>query len=134
MRYLLDTSVVVKYLQQRYETNTVQKLLKVFDNEILISFITRIELLSYNPSYSNPEVIAYKENALKFVSKAQIIGIDNSIIEETIRIRKTVKTKTPDSIIAATAIIYDLALLSDNDSDFQKVTALGLIYENPLAW
>ncbi|RYF71696.1 MAG: PIN domain-containing protein [Cytophagaceae bacterium] len=32
--------------------------------------------------------------------------------------------KLPDAIIAATAIVHDFTLLSTNDSDFNKITAL----------
>lgn len=131
-RYLLDTSVVVKFLQQGYELNFLEKIKQIVDNEIIVSFVTRIELLSYNPPFSSPEIVAYKENVAKFISKAEILGINDSIIEETIRIRKTVKTKLPDSLIGATAIVCDFTLLSDNDSDFLKIVPLGLHYQNPL--
>lgn len=60
-----------------------------------------------------------------------MFGIDDAIIAEGIRIRKTVKIKLPDAIIAATAIINDLVLISDNDKDFEKVMPLGLQYLNP---
>ena len=63
-----------------------------------ISFITEIELQSWNPLNPN-DLKIYK----LFVSSATIIGIDNLIIQETIRIRKLTKLKIPDALIAATA-------------------------------
>lgn len=67
----------------------------------------------------------YKE----FVASSQVIGIDSNIIKETIRIRKQYRTKLPDALIAATALVNDLMLIADNDKDYGKVS--NLKYLNP---
>jgi predicted nucleic acid-binding protein len=54
---------------------------------------------------------------------------DNEIIKQTISIRKKRKLKITDAIIAATAIVNGLTLVSDNDRDFKKIA--GLKYINP---
>ncbi|WP_374754564.1 PIN domain-containing protein [Dyadobacter fermentans] len=41
-----------------------------------------------------------------------------------IKLRREKKIRTPDAIIAATAIVYDLTLLTDNEIDF---SGIGLI-------
>ncbi|MBK9566234.1 MAG: PIN domain-containing protein [Saprospiraceae bacterium] len=40
------------------------------------------------------------------------MDLTNNIVEASIEIRKSTKTKLPDAIIAATAIAYDLVLIS----------------------
>ncbi|MFM9836651.1 MAG: PIN domain-containing protein [Cyclobacteriaceae bacterium] len=56
-----------------------------------------------------------------------IDNINDFIIEKTIELRKTHKTKLPDAIIAATAIVYDLTLISRNTSDFKNIEGLKVI-------
>ena len=127
----MDTSAIAKYLQRAYSAETTLFLDTVLDDGGVISFITQIELLSYNPPQHTQEIAIYKGVLKKLVAGIEIIGIDNDIIAETIRIRKTIRLKLPDALIAGTAIAQNFVLLSDNDSDFEKAIPLGLRYENP---
>ncbi len=106
--FLIDTSTVSIYLQGRYEAETSAFIDGIVRSKLLLSFITKIELLSYNPPYSDEKVVAYKQNVIGFVGEATVIGMRDEIIEEAIRIRKTVKLKLPDAIIAATAMCMNL--------------------------
>ncbi len=73
-----------------------------------------MELLSYhNLSYKDEQKIK------KLLSKTQIININTSIKEETIKIRKQHKLKLPVSIICATAFTQSLCLVTD-DKDLLK--------------
>jgi predicted nucleic acid-binding protein len=113
-KLLLDTNIAIYFL-----------LTAIPANEVEISFITKIELLAY-PSITPEEEMA----AQTFLSFFNIITIDASIINKTIAIRKEVKIKLPDAIIAATALVNNLQLLSSNLQDFSKVEDLTII--NPL--
>lgn len=68
-----------------------------------------------------------------FVESSNVLHINTDIIERCITIRKVTKIKVPDALIAASAIVLDLTLISDNDKDFNKVLAMdiGLKYLNP---
>jgi len=93
-------------------------------NELIISFVSEIELQSWDPV--NPDDLnVYRQ----FISQCTIVGVDAAIIEETINIRRSFKLKLPDALIAATAIINDLVLVADNDKDFSRVSRLK--YFNP---
>ncbi len=48
-------------------------------------------------------------------------------IEQTIQLRKTYKTKLPDAIIAATAMVYKLKLITRNTCYFNNIEGLELI-------
>ncbi|AYQ34414.1 PIN domain-containing protein [Runella sp. SP2] len=50
-----------------------------------------------------------------------------SVVEASIEIRKRHKTKLPDAIIAATALVYGLVLISRNVSDFKSIDGLQVI-------
>lgn len=123
-RYLIDTAGVIKYLNEYFPYNGLVFIDNIIDHESLISFITKIELLVWNPS--NPDDLKVYHS---FVSGSSVIGINEEIIQETIQIRKNYNLKLPDAIIAATAISNDCTLISDNDKDFLKIPSLE--YINP---
>jgi predicted nucleic acid-binding protein len=62
-------------------------------------------------------------------ANASIIYTDikSDIAEQTIAIRKKNGLKTPDAIIAATALVNKLVLISRNEKDFSKIHNLVLI-------
>lgn len=123
-RYLVDTSAVIKYLNETFPEKGLEFMDEVVDGNSAISFISEVELQVWCPI--NPEdSLIYNQ----FVASSFIYGIDNEIISETIRIRKQSNVKLPDAFIAATAIINNLTLVADNDKDFQKIK--GLDYINP---
>jgi tRNA(fMet)-specific endonuclease VapC len=123
-RYLIDTSCVIKYLNGTFPIEGQSFLNEILDKESLISFISEIELQVWNPS--NPDDLQIYQS---FVFKSTIIGIQEGLIPETIRIRKFYRLKLPDAMIAATAIINDMTLIGDNDKDFLQVNELK--YINP---
>ena len=122
--YVVDTSAVIKYLNQTFPVKAISFIDNLIDAESNISFVTEIELQAWNPV--NPADLLV---CIQFVQLSNITGIDRHIIEETINIRKNYKLKIADAIIAATAIVNDLTLLADNDKDFKKIPSLS--YLNP---
>jgi len=58
----------------------------------------------------------------------KIIDIDKKISNKAIENRQMKKIKIPDNIIAATAQIYDLKLVTRNTKDFK---ALDVVLLNP---
>ena len=123
-KYLIDTSAVIKYLNETFSGKGVLFIDNLIDDESNISFITEIELQVWNPP--NPlDIEIYK----LFVANSNTVGINPDIIAETIRIRKSYRIKLPDAIIAATALVNQYTLISDNDIDFKKIP--NLKYINP---
>jgi len=96
----------------------------VFDSEINFSVIVRIELLSYKP-----ETDSQKQEIASVISAGYEFPLTEAIIERTIKIRRGTKVRLPDAIVAATAIVYNLTFLADNDADFKRIS--GLKYINP---
>lgn len=62
-----------------------------------------------------------------FINYATILGLDNGVVDKTIAIRKSKKIKLPDAIIVATALVYNLTLVSRNIDDFNTIQGLNLI-------
>lgn len=118
--YLLDTNIIIDFCNSKL-SEAAKNLL--FSTIPTISVITSIELFSSN-QITDREKLVLEE----FVKIATVCDhINSNIVLKAIEIRRIYKTKLPDAIIAATAISYNLILLSRNTADFKKIEGLQLI-------
>jgi predicted nucleic acid-binding protein len=120
--YLIDTNAAIDYIGEAMPQNGLAFMDNVIDKEYNISVISRIELYAYSK-------LTDKDKATLdvFTGQAVILNINDDVIEKTIELRKTYKTKLPDAIIAATAVVYGLTLISHNVKDFKNITGLSVI-------
>lgn len=87
-----------------------------------ISFITELELLGvFSISKANAS------NAQKMLDNCFIFEMNSKIKQKAILLKQLYKIKLPDAIIAATAIVYELPLIT-SDADFEKIKELDLIF------
>jgi len=61
---------------------------------------------------------------IAFVKTATVFDLDEVIVNKTIELRKKHKIKLPDAIIASTAIIHKLTLITHNVNDFKNIKNL----------
>lgn len=120
--YLIDTNAGIDYIGETMPSGGLAFMDEVIDKEYSLSVISRIELYAYSKLTEKD-----KETLDVFTTQSSILNINDFIIEKTIELRKTHKTKLPDAIIAATAIVYDLTLISRNTSDFKNIEGLKVI-------
>ena len=59
-----------------------------------------------------------------FFNAIQVLPIDVEIIQKAIDLKQKRNIATPDAIVAATSLIYDLPLLTQNKKDFSKIKSL----------
>ena len=62
-----------------------------------------------------------------YISNSNIFDLEENIILETIQIRKKYNIKLPDAIIAATCLVNNCSLITNNLKDFDKITGLHLV-------
>jgi predicted nucleic acid-binding protein len=108
IKYLWDTNTAIYFLQQQFPPDAekfIDDLLK--DEQPVISAITEIELLCWKTATEKDLEVLHN-----FITDALVIELEQPIKLKTADIRKTHKIKLPDAIIAATALVYDLTLLS----------------------
>ncbi len=120
-QYLIDSNAVIDYLNGKLPIDGMIFMNSVVDEILTISVISQIEVLGFK---------APPEDALllnDFIEIAQIIGLPDNIVRHTIEIKKEYKIKTPDAIVAATAQLLNLTLISRNTKDFDKIEGLRLI-------
>src|SRR5580704_17645118 len=102
--FLLDTNIVLCLLSG---DKTIASLIN--EKEVYVSFITEMELLSYN-KLTHEEGKKIKS----FLTDAFIIEMNVSIKEKAIQIRRENFIKLPDCIIAATAEHLQIPLLTSD--------------------
>ncbi|MCC7245800.1 MAG: PIN domain-containing protein [Saprospiraceae bacterium] len=61
------------------------------------------------------------------IDRVQILGISSEIANQTAALRKEIKIKLPDAIIASTALVHQLELITRNTSDFSKIQGIRLV-------
>jgi predicted nucleic acid-binding protein len=118
MRYLIDSSAYIRYIDGRLSEIGIQKMDEVLDNNLQMSVIVKMELLSFQDGGMREQIIK------EIVNTSEILLLTEEIIDKTIEIRRKTKVKLPDAIIAATAIVNKMTLISCNDSDFLKIPKL----------
>ncbi len=121
MRHLIDTNVWIDALSGKLAASAFLKL-SVQASWAGYSAITRLELLGY-PGLKYEEELKINELLKEFTE----IAIDSNIIDKAIFIRKEVRIKVPDAIIAATALEKDCSLITRNVEDFKGIIGLDVI-------
>jgi predicted nucleic acid-binding protein len=123
IKYLWDTNTAIYYLQQQFPPAAEKFIDDLLKNEQpVISAITEIELLCWKAATEKDVELLHQ-----FINDALVIELEQPIKLKTAEIRKEHRIKLPDAIIAATALIYDLTLLSRNVNDFNSIKSIHLI-------
>jgi predicted nucleic acid-binding protein len=123
-RYLLDTNVIIGFLGGASWASSFFERVASMDAELLVSTITRMELLSF-PDITDEE----KQRVSEILAQLNKVGIDDQIEDTAISIRSAARLKLPDAVIAATASIQG-AILVTADDDFDRVSHLEVLHPN----
>ena len=108
IRIAFDTCSVIKLLDRQYDLSSLG--INVNEAQLLSSVIVRMELLSKRNIQDDEE-----RDILGFLDNLIIVPINEAIERKAIEIRRTAPIKLPDSIIAATSIVFAAILLTDDD-------------------
>ena len=112
--FLADTNALI------YLLNGNSCMLPFLDKGLAFSVISEMELLSFSG------ITVEDENNIKsLLLDCKEISLTDEIKEKTIEIRKKYKTKLPDAIVAASAIVNNLPLITA-DKGFNQIEELNL--------
>lgn len=122
-KYIIDTNIIIYVSKEQLSAQNVDinKLEFIFRNSFNISFMTEIELLDCR-SLDEENYTKLK----KFISLSNKFAFNDEIKSKTIEIKRKTSLKTPDAIIAATALNNDFVLVTRNIKDFKKLSELNL--------
>ena len=119
----MDTNVAIDYIGGLLPQKANQWLDTIVENDIAVSVINKIEILGFSTEHQE-DMLPFEE----LVATLELLYVTNNVVNQTIILRKKYKIQLPDAIIAATALVYDLTLLSRNEKDFKRVN--GLKWQN----
>jgi len=123
IKYLWDTNTAIYYLQRQFSPSAEQFMDSILQEyQPSISAITEIELLCWKTA-SESDLAVLKD----FIEDSVVFELEKEIKLKTAELRKTNKIKLPDAIIAATAVVHNLTLLTRNVSDFQNIQNLSVL-------
>ncbi len=119
--FLIDTNVLIYYLADAIPKEELPKVEEILRKSFNVSIITKIEFLGWKGH--TPEGF---EKSKEFISFAHVIPLTNEIADVAIELRRKVSIKLPDAVIAATALLHGLTLVTRNVKDFEKVRGLRI--------
>lgn len=118
---LLDSNLII------YATDPGQVTVRQFiaDNETGASAISYVETLGYH-------LLTFQQKAAleSFFSSIQMLPVDRSVLDEAVRLRQQRRMSLGDALIAATALVHDLPLASNDLRGFKNIPGLDLL--NPV--
>jgi predicted nucleic acid-binding protein len=123
MKYLFDTNILIYHLKGQLNPLGTDLLAAGLARDGSYSIITKIELLGFNQSSSE------ELQARHLIAALQELELTDIIADQTIQLRKAHRMKLPDALIAATAIVHQLTIVTRNTGDFSSI--VGLNYINP---
>ncbi|MBX9853175.1 MAG: type II toxin-antitoxin system VapC family toxin [Cytophagaceae bacterium] len=120
-QFLIDSNIIIDYLGGKIPADKKEFMNSIINDIPTVSVISKIEVLGFN---TLAEEIKLLED---FFNDVLILDMNSEVVEQTILLRRSLKIKTPDAIIAATAIVYQLSLVTRNTSDFKNIPELNII-------
>jgi toxin FitB len=114
---LLDSNILIYALQPLH--NHLKILLANKDNAV--SIVSKIEVLGFKGLTPN------ERNYLEIVfENLTVLSLTTDIAEQATQLKLQKRMSLGDSIIGATALFYDIELVTHNFDDFKSIKALRL--------
>ena len=120
---LFDSSAVILYFNDAV-TEASFTLIKqaISQGSAAISVVTRAEVLAW-PAHTLQSLQAATAGLAVF----EQLDVDAGVADEAARIRREYNVKLPDALIAATAALRNLAVVTANFRDFERIAGLQVI-------
>ena len=129
MPYLVDSNVVIDHLEDIPSALAVLESLT--PKGLAISIVTYME--AFQGVERSPDVEQVREKFQAFTDGILVLPFSFGVAERCARLRETLRTQKKrvnsralDLIIAATALEYDLTLITKNIEDFKDIPDLTL--------
>ncbi|KAA3616448.1 MAG: type II toxin-antitoxin system VapC family toxin [Calditrichaeota bacterium] len=120
---LLDSNIIIYAIKPEFDY--LRKL--IADHSPAVSAISYLEVLGYHKITPTD-----KQDFAEFFNTSQIVPISHSVLVQAVKVRQQHKISLGDSIVAATAMLNNLTLITANVKDFKMIQDLKLM--NPLIY
>ncbi len=117
--YLIDTNILI-YHTAGSKKDSIDFISSVITKKSFnISILTKIEFLGWDKHTPN----GFKK-CKQLIEPANIYPVEQDIANKAIELKRERNIKLADAVIAATAITYNLKLVTRNTDDFKAVSEL----------
>jgi predicted nucleic acid-binding protein len=118
--YLIDTNILIYHTEG---SKTVSSFIQgaVAKKAFNVSILTKIEFLGWD-KHSREGF----EKCRRLINLSNVYLIDDDIAEKTIELKRRGKMKLADAVIAATALVNNLKLVTRNVDDYKAVKELEI--------
>ena len=117
---LIDSNIII--YSGANENSWLRELF--YESSSFFSSISKIEVLGFHQI--TEEQVTYFLEIFKLL---KVLPVDSGVIDKAISLRQQKKLTLGDSIIAATALLHNLTLITRNVEDFSHISTLNI--ENP---
>jgi tRNA(fMet)-specific endonuclease VapC len=126
--YLVDTDWIVDYLKGK--KNAIEGLQKLFDKGLYVSVISIAEIYEGIIDAKNKDDV--RKSFDDFLGGVVILNLNESICKKFGEIRSSMRKKGEligdfDILIASTAIVHDLKLITGNVAHFSKIKEIKIV-------
>lgn len=119
MRIVLDTKPLIKFFKGEPGGQHVQRILRSVESGRIQGFVSAITLTELQYLYSRIDQKLAEERVEQVRSALQVVPIEANVAIEAGRIKSRAPVPIADAMIAATAILLNALLISD-DPDFER--------------
>jgi predicted nucleic acid-binding protein len=132
MKYLLDTNVISEHRRPKCNPRVKSFMRRTASSDTFLGVVVVGEIvygINKETDTERKQKLFLWLDALLKVYAGRVISIDLDVISEWGRIRAQYKQTLPfmDSLIAATALVHRLTLVTRNTKDFEGIPGLSLL-------
>lgn len=119
---LLDSNVIIYSAQP--ENEFLRRL--IAERAPAVSAVSYVEVLGYHRLTEEE-----RRYFAAFFAEARVLPLAQPVLDEAVRLRQAKKIKLGDSLVAGTALLHGLTLVTRNVDDFIGIDGLRIL--NPFA-
>ena len=119
---VLDTNPLIYYIDGSAQLDIIERIESAIRAGARFSVVTRIEILSWRE-----HTAASRLKTAELLNQLVEVPLTQSIVDRTIELRSMVSIKLPDAIIAASALVENLPLMTRDTGAFKRIPGLVLI-------
>ena len=117
---LIDSNIII--IASKLTNVEVLNYLRIHEKSLYVSIVSKIEVLGYHQLKQ-----VEKEFLENFFNSIPVLQLDFAIAEKAIQLRQQKPISLADSVLAATALVNDLTLFTDNTKDYAGIKGLKLL-------
>jgi predicted nucleic acid-binding protein len=126
LTFLLDTNSLIYYFQGASQMDAVFQRIEQGTARPAVSIITVVELLGYHGLTRHDET-----RIRTLLSRFAVLAVDERVAAQAVILKRRHRLKTPDAIVAATALVEKACLVTRDGALLDKVREIETL--NPFA-